>query len=101
MFLDEINKMKDQDILESLSLYNQQRNKATAYILAILAEVIRRKLHLKEGYSTLFDFVLKELHIDEGSVYNFTKAADKVAKYPMALAMIYRGELHLSGLKVS
>jgi len=49
MFLDEIKKMKDQDILESLSPYNQQRNKATAYILAILAEVIRRKLHLKEG----------------------------------------------------
>jgi len=59
MFLDEIKKMKDQEILKSLNNYNQQRNKATAFILAILGEVIRRKLHLKEGYSTLFDFVLR------------------------------------------
>ena len=39
--------------------------------------------------------ILKNLN-----VYNFTKAADKANKYPIILAMVFKGELHLSGVNI-
>ena len=39
--------------------------------------------------------ILKNLN-----VYNFTKAADKANKDPIILAMVFKGELHLSGINI-
>ena len=52
--------------IERLKALAAQERKLTAEVIQLLLEVERSKEHLDRGYSSMFDFCVKELGYSEG-----------------------------------
>lgn len=70
---------------------------ATATIVAHLAEVERRDLHLKAGFSSLFGYVTERLNFSEGAAQRRIQVARLSRRVPEVLPLISAGKLHLAG----
>lgn len=80
-----------------LSLVARDRA-TTAELLAHLAEFDARKLHRPAGYSSLYEYCVKQLGMSEDMACKRTVAARVARKYPGVLSAIADGRLHLSGI---
>src|SRR5207253_4307269 len=75
-----------------------QERTVLARLLAYLGEVEERRLDLQSACSSLFDFCLRRLGMSEDEACRRVAAARIVRRFPVALGMIARGEIHLTGL---
>src|SRR5207253_8628156 len=75
-----------------------QERTVLARLLAYLGEVEERRLDLQSACSSLFDFCLRRLGMSEDEACRRVAAARIARRFPMALGMIARGEIHLTGL---
>lgn len=71
---------------------------ALARLLAYLGEVEERRLDLAAAYSSLWAFCVHRLGMSDDEACRRIGASRLVRKFPVALAMIERGELHVSAL---
>ena len=69
-----------------------------ARIVAHLAEVEARRLHLLAGYSSLYDYCRKRLELSEYEAFTRIAAARVARRYPVVFRMLERRELHLTGI---
>ena len=69
-----------------------------ARIVAHLAEVERRSLFLKEGFSALFKYCVRRLGLSENEAFHRMTAARIAGSYPVVFGMIELRKIHLSGL---
>src|SRR5688572_27307987 len=74
---------------------NERGNVAT--ILRLIAEVERRRLFAVQGYSSLYGYCTEELGYSEDEAYRRIGVARAGLRFPLIIAMIERGELHLTG----
>src|SRR5688572_29748793 len=95
-----LNDVSDDRVLARVRWLVGRSNELTAELLAYLAEVEERGLHLREATSSLFAFGVERLHLSEGAAAKRIWAARTARRYPLARQMIARGELHLSGLNL-
>ena len=72
----------------------------TAHLVAHLAEIYARKLHVAERYSYLGDYCVAELGLSEDEGHRRAHAATLAQKYPMILDMLLEGSIHLTSLRV-
>ncbi|MEZ4225418.1 MAG: hypothetical protein R3B13_30985 [Polyangiaceae bacterium] len=79
---------------------NARRRRVVALLVAHLAEVERRSLHLREGYSSLYDFCLRGLGMSEGEAHRSISSARVARRFPIAVGMLADGRLHLTGLSL-
>ena len=70
--------------------------KHEAELIEIILEVDREKLFRLLGYNSLFDYVVKALHISPGSAYGFTAVAKKSVTVPELKQAIDQGELNVN-----
>jgi len=70
----------------------------TARLITYLAEIEHRRLHLLAGFSSMFEFCVKELHLSEGEAFRRLVAARLGRKFPVIHSLIASGEVHLSAL---
>jgi hypothetical protein len=69
-----------------------------ALVVAHLAEVECRRLHVRSGYRSLFEYCLVALGFSEFEAVFRISAARTTRNFPLAFELLERGELHLSGL---
>jgi 5-methylcytosine-specific restriction endonuclease McrA len=69
-----------------------------ARLIAHLGEVEERRLDLASACSSLFDFCVRRLGMGEDEACRRVAAARLVRRFPAALGMIERGEIHLTSL---
>jgi hypothetical protein len=69
-----------------------------ARIVAHLAEVDARRLHLRAGCSSLFDYCRKRLALSDYEAFVRIAVARVARKYPMVFGMLERRELHLTAI---
>jgi hypothetical protein len=69
-----------------------------ARIVAHLAEVETRRLHLLAGYSSLYDYCRKRLGLSDYEAFIRIAAARVARKYPVVFEMLARRELHLTAI---
>jgi hypothetical protein len=69
-----------------------------ARIVAHLAEVETRRLHLLAGYSSLYDYCRKRLGLSEYEAFIRIAAARVARNYPLVFEMLERRELHLTAI---
>jgi 5-methylcytosine-specific restriction endonuclease McrA len=70
----------------------------TAAMLAYIGEIDRRKLYLEDAYSSMFMMCTKHFGMSEAIAAKRIRAGRAACRFPIILAMIRRGELHLSGV---
>jgi 5-methylcytosine-specific restriction endonuclease McrA len=90
--------MSNERLISELQGLMGQGRVLLARLLAYLAEVEERRLDLESACSSLFDFCLRRLAMSEDEACRRVAAARLTRRFPVALEMIERGELHLTGL---
>src|SRR5215472_17813820 len=93
-----IEDLSNEQLLSGLHALIAQGRTVLARLLVYLCEVEDRRLDLDSACSSLFDFCVRRLGMGDDEACRRVAGARLVRRFPMALAMIERGELHLTGL---
>ncbi len=73
-------------------------HRTDADTLVFLREIDRRKIWAIDGYDSIFTWCVRKGHMSESVAHKRLRAAEHAARFPAVLALIRRGELHLSAL---
>ena len=85
-------------LLEETERLAANVRRATARLIAALAEVDARKLWADSGCSSLFAYCTRVLHFSEQEAYLRIEAARVAQRFPVALGMLDDGELTLTNM---
>ena len=88
--------LSDQDLLARTMQLAREERQATALLIAHLAEVDARRLHLAEGYSSLFTYCREVLRLSEHAAYGRIEAARAARRFPVILEMLSEGSVTLT-----
>ncbi len=90
--------LSNEELLSNLHQLVGQGRMVLARLLAYLGEVEERRLDLESACSSLYDFCVRRLGMSEDEACRRVAAARLVRRFPVALGMIERGEIHLTAL---
>ena len=88
----------DTALIEEVSRLVGEERRATARLIAALAEFDARRLYLGQGCSSLFVYCTRVLHLSEHAAYGRIEAARAGRRIPTVLEMLERGELTLTSI---
>lgn len=71
-----------------------------ATLVAYLAEIEERRLHLVAGFSSMFDFCTRGLHLSENEAFRRIAAARLGRRFPLAHSLLASGAVHLTTLEL-
>ena len=91
-----LNSLSDSNLLSQTKLLVQKERKITVEVLEHLCEIDQRKLYLKRGFSSLFEYTTKELGYSEGSTYRRINAMKLCREFPETAFKIQNGNLNLT-----
>ena len=92
----EVKKLSNQQLLSQTKLLVQKERNIHIQVLHHLGEIDARKLYLEQGFSSLFDYAVKELGYSEGAAYRRIKAMKLCQDLPDAESRLQSGKLSLS-----
>jgi hypothetical protein len=92
--------LSDMDLLRHVSRLASQAREATVELVAHIAEIETRKLHLREGYGSLFSYCTGPLRLGEHAAYNRIEAARLSRQFPAILDLLGDGSLNLSTVRL-
>jgi hypothetical protein len=88
--------MSDRDLLDAAARAVQSESRATAALLALLAEIDSRRLYLGEGFSSLFAYCTQVLHLSEPAAFSRIAAARAARRFSAILPRLAAGEISLT-----
>ena len=94
----ELHSISDDELLRRLSELLKHSRRVESDLVAHIGEVDARRLYAREASSSMFRYSTEVLHLSEHEAYLRIAAARASRKYPMLLAMLSDGRIHLSGI---
>ena len=94
----ELHSISDDELLRRLSELLRNSRRVESDLVAHIAEVDARRLYAREAASSMFTYCTEVLNLSEHEAYLRIAAARASRKYPMLLAMLSDGRIHLSGI---
>ena len=91
-----LNLLSDGELLQSTRALVTDERKLQTLILEHLREIDDRSLHLKLGYSSLYEYCRTELGYTEGAAFRRIKSMQLIREVPAAKAAIESGALSLT-----
>jgi hypothetical protein len=88
----------DRDLLSEVVRLAACEREATSALVALLAEVDARRLHLAEGCGSLFAYCTERLHLSEHAAYHRIEAARAARAFPVILDHLRDGSLTLTAV---
>jgi len=88
--------LSDAALLERVKVLVANERKATACLIAHVAELDARRLYLGQGYSSLFTYCTQALHLSEYAAYGRIETARLVRRLPAILPLLEDGSLSLT-----
>jgi 5-methylcytosine-specific restriction endonuclease McrA len=92
----QIGKLGDRELLETTKRLAAIERASTVDVIGALAEVESRKLHLGEGYSSMFDYCTRALHFSEHAAYGRIEAVKLALRFPAILELLRDGSVTLT-----
>src|SRR5215831_7401044 len=74
--------------------------RSTARVLALIAEVRKRKLYGEAGYSSMHTFCIGRLGLSEDEADRRIQAARAAQRFPIIFELVADGRLHLTGVRL-
>ena len=99
-FLDAAAMLSDAELVVTVKQLARSERKATAQLVAHLAEMDVRRLYLDQGCSSLFTYCTQVLHLSEHAAYGRIEAARAARKHPAILEAVASGALHLTAVSL-
>ena len=90
--------LKDQELLQNCKSQVHLEKAATSKVLDYLNEIDKRRLWIREGYSSLFDFCMRYLGYSEGEANRRIQAARLSQKVEEVKPLLEQGQISLSSL---
>jgi 5-methylcytosine-specific restriction endonuclease McrA len=90
--------LSDRHILTRIHELTRHERALTLQVLLHLNEIERRRLHLKQGYSSLFDYCVSALKYSESAAVRRVRAARCVRRFPEVYALLDANELSVCAL---
>ncbi|MFM8313633.1 MAG: HNH endonuclease [Deltaproteobacteria bacterium] len=91
-------KIQDEELLISCKQQVLIEKSATAKVLEYLTEIDRRKLWIKEGYASMYDFCIRYLGYSEGEANRRIQAARLSQRVEEVKPLLEQGEVSLTSL---
>jgi hypothetical protein len=88
------------ELTAELNRLARGEREATAALIVHLAEFDARRLFEGAGYSSLFRYCRKVLHLSEDAVYNRIKTARAARRYPVIVNRLESGALSLTTVRL-
>jgi 5-methylcytosine-specific restriction endonuclease McrA len=92
--------LSDEELLGRLDELACVERKLIAEVVAHLAEVERRKLHLALGYGSMFAYATERLRFSEQAAYRRIRAARLSLEHPQTIDYLAQGELTIASVSV-
>jgi 5-methylcytosine-specific restriction endonuclease McrA len=92
--------LSDRDLLAMVHQLAGDERRATARLIASLAELDARRLYLGQGCSSLFTYCTQVLRLSEHAAYLRIEAARAARKYPVLLERFDTGEITLTAVSL-
>jgi len=92
--------LSDSELIAEVAMLATSERRTTAELVAHLAELEARHLHLRAGYPSLFVYCTEVLRLSEGGAYNRIEAAQTARRFPVVLDMLVQGALNLGTLRL-
>jgi hypothetical protein len=96
--LDLTDSLSDEELLARLDESAANERNGTADIIAYLAAVEERGIHLEMAYPSMFAFCLGRLGLSEGAAFRRLTAARLVLRFPTILHALANGRIHLCNI---
>ena len=88
--------LSDEQLLRDIEASAAREREATAQLIALLAEMDSRRLYLAQGFSSLFVYCTRHLHLSEHAAYGRIEAARAARKFPSILNRLADGSMTLT-----
>jgi hypothetical protein len=98
--LSSLRRLSDGALVARLKKLAAHERRATAGVVAHLAELDTRDVHLKEGYSSLFSYCREVLALSEHEAYNRIEVARTARSFPVVLDLLEAGTVHLTAVRL-
>jgi hypothetical protein len=92
--------LTNQSLLRGLDEHLSRERTSTAEVLADLAEVEERNIHLAAAYSSMSAWCVGELHMSEDAAHRRLRVARVARHFPAIFAAIAEGRVHLSAVSL-
>jgi hypothetical protein len=92
--------LSNEELLVEASRLAMCERRATAALIRCLMEVDARRLYLAEGYSSLFTFCTKALHLSEHAAFGRIEVARAARRLPALLAHLDDGSVTLTNARM-
>jgi len=92
--LTSLTRLSDAELVARMKGLVARERDATAQLIAHLAEMDTRDLHLREGYESLYVYCRDALGLSEWEAYNRIEVARAARWYPVILEMLAAGANH-------
>jgi 5-methylcytosine-specific restriction endonuclease McrA len=92
--------LTNDDLIAAIASLSAVERAATASLIAHLAELEARRLHLAQGFRSLFGYCRHVLHCSEAEAYNRMEAVHAARRFPVILALLAEGRLHLTAVRL-
>jgi hypothetical protein len=90
----------DEELLGGVATLLGAERQLCAKLLSHLAEIESRKLHLKVGFSSMFQLCVEHHGMSEGQAFRRILAARLARRFPVIYSLVASGALHLSALQL-
>ena len=88
----------DEQLLQDIRQLAAREREATAALIASLAELDARRLHVGQGYSSLFVYCTQCLRLSEHAAYGRIEAARAAGRFPIVLELLADGSITLTAV---
>jgi 5-methylcytosine-specific restriction endonuclease McrA len=94
----DLSTIANDQLLSEVKAAAGHESRATAWLIALLAQVDARRLYLGEGHASLFTYCTGVLHLSEHAAYARIEAARAASKYPIVLERLADRSITLTAL---
>jgi len=98
--LTSLRRLSDDELVARLKGLAARERRATALLVAHLAELDTRDVYLRAGYSSLFTYCRDVLALSEHEAYNRIEAARTARRFPVVLDLLAAGEVNLTTVRL-
>src|SRR5688572_19247259 len=95
LHFDRVRALPDADLVALVKSLADRERGTTAELVAHLAELETRGLHLAAGYSSMFMYCCESLRLSEHEAYNRIEVARVARRFPVVLEMLASGAVNL------
>jgi hypothetical protein len=95
-----LTRLSDAELVARVKSLVARERGATAHLVAHLAELDTRDVHLREGYDSLYAYCRDVLGLSEWEAYNRIEVARTARRFPVILEMLAAGAIHLTAVKL-